>query len=114
MATLTSARNNWASTQNRKTNLNFWNKWLAFADRQVKYRTAWFLISLVFQGVFFLPVPAALTFYYGAPVYILGITLLLFFANVIAGMGGSGIRTMLTLFAVSIIVHLAMVLIYIL
>lgn len=89
-----------------------WNKFTGFADSQSKNRTAWFLISLVFQGVLFLPVPAALMYYYNAPIYVLLITLTLFFANIIAGMGGSGIRILVGLFGLSILVHLAMILVF--
>jgi len=113
METSINAPARWSHTESKKTNFNLWNRWTAFTQRQAKYRTAWFLISLIVQGVFFLPLPAALTFYYGAPFYIIAITLVLFFANVISGMGGSGIRTMLNLFALSIAVHLMMVLIYV-
>lgn len=114
MATSIHAPARWeGKAKSQRKTVSFRSKLLEFADRQAKYRTAWFLVSLVLQGVFFLPLPAALTFYYGAPFYIIAITLVLFFANIIAGMGGSGIRTMLALFALSIIVHLGMVLLYV-
>jgi len=114
MATSINAPASWDNTKTQKTNSSIWSKWLAFTDSQAKNRTFWFLFSLVFQGVFFLPLPAALTFYYNAPIYTLVITLTLFFANVIAGMGGSGIRTMINLFAASILVHITMMAIYVL
>lgn len=83
-------------------------------ESQADRKTLWFLVSLVFQGVFLLPVPAALIFYCGAPALILAITLGLFFANIIAGMGGAGIKTLLWLFACSVAVHLLMILLFIL
>ena len=97
----------------QKTNSNVWNKVMAIADTQAKSQTGWFMVSLIVQGVFFLPLPAALSFYYGAPVYILFITLGLFFANIITGMSGSGIRTTLTLLALSVLVHIIMLAIFI-
>lgn len=109
MATLTTTHT-WAEPKTNHHTLSA--RWQTFTDGQKKNRTFWFLMSLVLQGVFFLPLPAALTYYYGAPFYIVGITLVLFFANVIAGMGGSGIRTMISLFAASVMIHLAMALIY--
>ncbi len=114
MATSIHAPAQWDKVKSQQKTINFWNKWLAFSDSQKKNKTFWFLFSLVFQGVFFLPLPAVLTFYYGAPEYIVAVTLILFFANVIAGMGGSGIRTMLGLFALSVVVHIVMTAIYIL
>jgi hypothetical protein len=114
MATLTSAPAHWANTQTRTDNNSIWHKWLELTESQKKNRTFWFLLSLVFQGVFFLPIPAALTFYFHAPSYIIAVTLVLFFANVIAGMGGNSIRTLLNLLALSTLVHLVMVLFFVL
>ncbi|MFA6083962.1 hypothetical protein [Mucilaginibacter sp.] len=86
------------------------NKWTAFMENQSKSKTVWFMVSLVVQGVFFLPEPAVLIYYYNAPVAVLAVTLTLFFANIIAGMGGAGIKTLLWLFASSILIHLLMLL----
>jgi hypothetical protein len=98
------------STEN---NTDIWNKFSDFADSQAKNRTAWFLISLLFQGVLLLPVPAALMYYYNAPIYVLAVTMIFFFANIIAGMGGSSIRVLIALFGVSILVHLFMIAVFI-
>lgn len=102
---------NAAATQRQES---IWNRFLAFADSQAKNRTAWFLVSLVSQGVLFLPIPAALMYYYNAPIFVLAVTMTLFFANVIAGMGGSGIRALILLFVGSVLVHLMMLVIFIL
>jgi hypothetical protein len=115
MATTLTAHTHWnGHTASKKSTNSTWNKILSFADSQAKIKTQWFMISLIVQGVFFLPLPAFLSFYYGAPVYILFITLGLFFANIITGMGGSGIRVILSLFALSVLVHLFMLIIYML
>ena len=90
-----------------------WTKFTAFADGQTKHRTIWFLVSLMVQGVLILPVPALLMYYYNAPIIVLVITMGLFFANVIAGMGGSSIRAMISLFGLSVLVHLLMLAIFI-
>jgi len=78
---------------------SLWDKWIALADGQAYRKTFWFMFSLVSQGVLFLPLPAFLIYYFNAPIATLGVTLVLFFANFIAGMGGSNIRVILTLFA---------------
>ena len=115
MATTLTARNQWnGQSETRKSTNSIWSKLVAFTDSQAKIKTQWFMISLIVQGVFFLPIPAALSFYYGAPVYLLFITLGLFFANIISGMGGAGIRVTLGLFAISVITHLLMLAIYLL
>ena len=93
---------------------SLWDKWIAIADAQAYRKTFWFMFSLISQGVLFLPLPAFLIYYFNASVVTLGITLILFFANFIAGMGGSNIRVTLTLFVVSALVHLTMLLAFVL
>ncbi len=112
MATLTT-NVRLSSEQLRHTqHLSLWDKWMAFTDTQAPRKTLWFMISLISQGVLFLPMPALLIYYFNAPILVLGITLTLFFVNFIAGMGGSNIRTTLSLFAVSALAHLTMLLIF--
>jgi hypothetical protein len=84
-------------------------KFNAFAASQADKRTAWFCISILAQGVLFLPLPAFLMYYYNAPIVALATTLVLFFANIIAGMGGSKIGTLIILLALSVVVHIAMI-----
>lgn len=113
MATITTSAQ-WNAKAAAKSNSNsLINKWTAFIETQSESKTLWFLVSLVVQGVFFLPVPAMLIYYFSAPVLVVVITLALFFANIIAGMGGAGIKTMLRLFAVSVLIHLVMILVFI-
>jgi len=54
-----------------------------------------------------------LMYYYDAPIFVLAVTMVLFFANIIAGMGGSGIRILLNFFAASVLIHLVMVAVFI-
>lgn len=93
---------------------NTWEKILAIADNQASNKTFWFLISLIFQGVLFLPIPAVLMYYYDAPTIVLPVTFGLYLGNIIVGMGGSGIRVTLGFITLSIIVNLTMLAIYIL
>jgi len=104
---------NWSNERAELNSESTYNKFTVFALSQAKYRTAWFLVSLVAQSVLFLPVPAVLIYYYDAPVLVLAVTMALFFANVIAGMGGAGIKSMIMLFALSIVVQLLMILAFI-
>jgi hypothetical protein len=96
-----------ASAQQHKVSIL--HKWTAFEDSQAKNLTLWYLLSMMVQGIFFLPIPALLIYTFRAPVIILFVTLGLFFANIIAGMGGLGIRAIISLFAISFIAHLLMV-----
>ncbi len=91
---------------------SIWSKLIDFADRQSDKKTGWFLFSLLCQGVLFLPVPAVLMYYFSAPIYVLAVTMILFFSNIIAGMGGANIRVLLTLFGASLLAHLLMIAIF--
>ncbi len=103
----------WTNKQATTTS-NILTKWFTLVDSQAERKTMWFMIALVFQGVFFLPLPAMLIYYFNAPTIILAVTLGLFFANIITGMSGSSIRTMLNLFAISIVAHLLLLITFIL
>lgn len=89
-------------------------KLAAFINSQAKYETAWFLVSMVVQGVFLLPIPAVLVFYFNAPTYLVIFTLTFFFANIIAGMSSAGVKTIIYLFGASVIVHLLLLAVFIL
>lgn len=95
------------------TSINLWSKLLTAADSQADNKTAWFLVSLIFQGVLFLPIPAVLMYYYQAPLIVLPVTFGLYLSNIIAGMGGSGIRVVLGMILLSVMVNLTMLALYI-
>jgi hypothetical protein len=111
MDTLINTASHWmpgTAIQKQKIDSSIYNKFLAFADSQKKSKTLWYMVSMIAQGVFFLPIPAVLIYYFNAPIIVLAITLILFFANIIAGMGGSNVRTLISLFVVSVSMHLFM------
>ena len=62
---------------------------------------------------FFLPIPAVLIYYFGAPILCVIVTMGFFFTNVILGMSGASIRTLIAFFALSVIVHLLMLAVFI-
>ena len=117
MATLkTTVAANWTNHTNTvatsltlKPANNVWNKYLSFVDGQKDNRTLWFFIILSVHAAAFLPIPVFLIGYLNAPVGILGVTMVSFFANFVANMGGSGIRTTLSFFFASIFIHLVMI-----
>lgn len=86
--------------------------YLTYADGQAKNRMLWFFLSLMVNGVFFLASPAILIWMFQAPVSVLAITVLTFFANLIANMGGAGIRTTLALFYAGLIINIACIFIF--
>ncbi|MDT3401467.1 hypothetical protein [Mucilaginibacter terrae] len=117
MATLkTTAPATWnvATDYTAQNNITLWAKFTQFADSQKGKHVQWFFIVLMVHGVFFLPLPAVLMYYYNAPAIVLAVTMVSFFANLIATMGGAGIRTALLFFAASIAIHIFMTLVFVL
>jgi hypothetical protein len=107
----------WINTANHTANnysLNLVARFNHFADSQKQSHTLWFFLVLMVHGVLFLPLPAVLSYYYDAPVAVLAVTMTCFFTNLIANMGGAGIRATLLFFGGSILLHVLMALIYIL
>src|SRR5271170_5350583 len=92
---------------------NNWTKLLSIVDGQTEHKTVWFLFSLIFQGVLFLPIPAILMYYYHASIIVLPITFGLYLGNIIVGMGGSGIRVVLGYQLLSMLINLGMLVFYI-
>jgi len=86
------------------------SRYLAYADAQAPNRMLWFFMALMVNGVFFLAAPAILIWYFGAPIAVLAIMVLNFFANLIANMGGAGIRTTLSLFYLGLVINLGCIL----
>ena len=85
-----------------------------FAESQHDRRLGWFMISLLAQSVLFLPIPAALMYYFNASIWVLAVTVLTFFANVVIGMCGSKINVLIFMVGFSTFVNLAMILYYVL
>jgi len=83
-------------------------------DGQKQNRLLWFFMALMFHGVFFLASPAILIGYFNAPVIVLAITIINFFVNLIANMGGASIRTTLTMFYLGMIINIGMILLFVL
>ena len=94
--------------------ITLWGRFMNFTEAQSTSHTLWFFITLMVHGVLVLPVPAVLIYYFNAPVWVLGVTMTCFFANIIANMGGSGIKTTITLFLGSLLIHLVMILAFVL
>lgn len=92
-----------------KNKILFYSRFKEFAESQAKNRAGWFMASLLWQGVLCLPVPAFLLYYYNAPIWVLFITVLLFFINLVAGMAGTKTTTVIGLLAAGTLVNLAMV-----
>ncbi len=109
----TTINTNIAHYPTRSIKNNTWNNLLAILDNQAGNKTAWYLVTLVLQGVLFLPIPAVLMYYYHAPIFVLPITFGLYLGSIIVGMGGSGIRVIIGWLLMSMLINLGMLAVYI-
>lgn len=104
----------WAAKPKISIDFNPIKVYLKFVDSQKNYRTMWWFVNLMVHGNLVLAVPAVIIYYYNAPVILLGVTVLGFFGNLVANMGGAGIRVTLTAFFASLLINLSMLLYYVL
>lgn len=89
----------------------FWTKYLAYVDTQKPYSMGWWLLSLMLHGCILVPLTFLLVYSLNGPTLtFLGISMSLFFINVIANMGGAPFRFTFSSFLVSLALHAAMVL----
>lgn len=100
--------------ETRKVSYSIIKRFVEFGEAQNSRRLGLFMVSLLAQSVLLLPVPAVLMYYYNASVAVLAISVLLFFANIVAGMGGSKTSVLIFLIGVSVVVNLVMILWYVL
>ncbi|PTQ98218.1 hypothetical protein C8P68_103379 [Mucilaginibacter yixingensis] len=114
MATLINTPAVWTAQMSTEEKVTVWTKLVNFVATQKQNHTLWFFINLVVQGVLVLPIPVALIYYFNAPDWVLAVTMICFFANIIVNMGGEGIKTTIGFFAASIAIHLIMILAFVL
>jgi len=83
--------------------------YIRYADSQSQNDLLWFTLVLMVHGVFSLASPAILILSFDAPIIVLAITVLNFFINLIAHMGGAGIRIKLTLLYLGLLINVGMI-----
>lgn len=90
---------------------NVWQKYLAYVDSQSSNSMTWWLASLMIHGCLLVPVTFLVVYSLNGPsMTFLFISLICFFINIVANMGGAGFRFTFNTFMFSIGVHIAMVL----
>jgi len=88
----------------------FWAHYASFAKRQEPYAVAWWVGSLFIHGCFLVPLTFLLVYSLDGPTPLfLGISLICFFVNFIANMGGASFKFTFNSFAFSLFVHILMV-----
>jgi hypothetical protein len=100
------------SIVNTTSNVSLIKRFNDFADGQQPYAIVWWIVSLTVLGGLFLPLTFLLVYSLGGPAApFLALSMISFFASLVANMGGMGIRVALSTFFFSIALHLAMIVI---
>jgi|GEM_PF-2640917 len=86
-----------------KKRTNNWETLVAFAHNAVKSESPLFKLSLAAELVLFLPLLILLIFGFHTPVNIMTAVIVVFSANFIGGMTGSGMRAITSIFALCLL-----------
>ena len=90
---------NWSSAPFSKNQENSFSlKLLKIANSAVDSKTAWFVVFIIGQSVLLLPILAVLIFYLHVQFNLVLITIVLYAANILSEMRGSGIRILVSFF----------------
>jgi hypothetical protein len=88
----------------------FWAKYAAYAKTQEPNAVAWWVGSLFIHGGILVPLTFLLVYTLEGPTPLfLGISLICFFVNFIANMGGASFKFTFNSFVFSLLVHIVMV-----
>jgi hypothetical protein len=88
-----------------------WTSYLNFADNQKGNHMAWFLINISIHATLFVPLTFLLvSFLDGQVLTSLGLSMIIFFINLVANMSAMSTRVTIGLFAFSAIAHIAILL----
>ncbi len=82
------------------------DRYLAFCDRQMKQRTLWYLIPLMALPAAVMPISIFAMSYFGGYLPFVGVSMLLFFSNILVNIAGQNTRWTITLFLLTILFHL--------
>jgi hypothetical protein len=86
--------------------ISLWTKYLNFADGQKENRLAWFLVSIILHATVLVPLTFMLVYSLGGYVIpCLAASMVIFFANIVANMGGASTRATIFLFGFSLLIH---------
>lgn len=85
---------------------SLWSKYITFADGQKVNRLAWFLVSLILHATVLVPLTFILVYSLeGHVIPCLAVSMIIFFANIVANMSGANTRSTIFLFGLSLLVH---------
>lgn len=99
-------------TLNTAPSISLWSKYLNFADTQQPNHLGWFLVSIVLHATILVPLTFVLVYSLdGYVIPCLAVSMLVFFANIVANMSSAGTRITIGLFYVSLLIHALILLI---
>ncbi|MCD0489239.1 hypothetical protein LPB86_13445 [Pedobacter sp. MC2016-14] len=104
--TITTATNSVTATPE-----SLWTKYLNFADAQKPNHLVWFLFSIVLHAGALVPLTFIIVYVLGGAVLpSLAVSMLIFFANIVANMSSASTRVTIFLFGFSLMAHATIIL----
>ena len=86
--------------------VTLWSKYLSFADGQTENRLGWFLVSIILHATVLVPLTFILVYSLnGYVIPCLAVSMIIFFANIVANMSGAVTRYTIFLFGLSLLIH---------
>lgn len=99
-------------TLNTAPSISLWSKYLNFADSQKPNHLGWFLVSIVLHATILVPLTFVLVYSLdGYVIPCLAVSMLIFFANIVANMSSASTRVTIGVFYLSLLIHAAILLI---
>ena len=81
------------------------DKYLAYCDAQMKQRVVWYLIPLISLSTVVMPIGIFAMSYFSAYIFFVGLSVLLFFANIIVNIAEQHTRITISVYILTILFH---------
>lgn len=92
--------------------VSLWTKYLNFADSQKPNHLGWFLVSIIIHSTILVPLTFILVYSLGGYVLpCLAVSMVMFFANIVANMSSASTRFTIFIFGLSLLIHAIILLI---
>lgn len=91
--------------QTKPKQIDWLSRYWAYCDRQMKQRTLWYLLPLMSLSAAVMPIGIFLMSYFTWYLSFVAISILLFFANIVVNIAGQHTRTTITIYLITLLVH---------
>lgn len=94
-------------TENNKTDKRIIERYFAFCDSKMDNPLIWYLIPLITLPAVFTPIAVVVLYLLNLPyIWFMSATVLIFYANIIASIYGLNTRYTISIYLVSVVIHI--------